>query len=618
MALAQALLTFLSLCGFCFGFASLGMRILRALHYDMPSDSDHVLVALAVGLVTTEILLFLIQTTQHIREGCLAIVAFLCVLVIWEWKSVWVRTGAALRKIVPTTPVGKFLLMLLGAVALVQFFASQAPLTGSDALHYHFTVQKQILQLGFHPLFSNSHSFLCGQHHLLILFGLALGSEHLALGFIFLGGILTACSLACLASRWTGDLTVTAFTMSFLLTPVVFWQMTSSGSPDIYMAFLATTAVIMFCQKKATPDWKCALLVGFIAGAIAGGKYTGCFVTAAVAIAFVIEYRTASGALLFLVGALVSGSWPYLRNLAWTGNPVFPFLSQRLSPQLVTGYAMANLAKDTGASAGHYLWPAFPFIFLAAVERNVPGFWDFFGPTVLAFAPLIFIAYRNERPWRVSVQVWLISSAAIFFFSGLSRFLLPIFPIALSCAAAGFEVCRRERLAFPNRVVTGLLILMLLVGGAGLALYSNKPVRVAVGLQDEEGYLEERAPDYNLAQAVNKLLAKREDQPKVLVFFRHLYYLNVPFLNGDPGTSFEVDPERLKSASDWLDFFQRKGVGYVVRSPDYPCEFREPLEGMEKTGILIPLERVSVENFEGMRADQKRTATQVVILKVGR
>jgi hypothetical protein len=503
-------------------------------------------------------------------------------------------------------------------VAFVEFFASQAPLTGSDALHYHFTAQKQVLELGFHPLFSNSHSFLCGQHHLLILFGLALGSEHLALGFILLGGILTACSLACLASRWASDPMVTAFTMSFLLTPVVFWQITSSGSPDIYMAFFANAAVIVLCQKNATPDWKRALLVGFIAGAIAGAKYTGCFVTAAIAIAFVVEYRTASGTLLFPVGALVSGIWPYLRNFLWTGNPVFPFLSQRVSPQLVTVYAMANLANDTGASARHDLWHAFPFIFLAAVQRNVPGFWDFFGPTVLAFAPLIFIAYRNEKPWRVSVQVWLISSLAIFFFSGLSRFLLPIFPIALSCAAAGFETTRRERLILPNCVATGLLILMIVVGGAGLALYSYKPVCVAVGLQDEEGYLEERAPDYNLAQAVNKLLGNRKDQPKALVFFRHLYYLNVPFLNGDPGTSFEVDPERLKTASDWLDFFQRKGIGYVIRTPDYPREFREPLEGMEKTGILLPLEKVYVENFEGMRADQKRTATQVVILKVNR
>jgi hypothetical protein len=124
----------------------------------------------------------------------------------------------------------------------VEFLASQAPLTGSDALHYHFTAQKQILEFGFHPFFSDSNSFLCGQHHVLILFGLALGSERLALGFIYLGGILTTASLACLASRWASEKLVLASSLLFLLSPVVFWQITSSGAPDIFMAFLACTA----------------------------------------------------------------------------------------------------------------------------------------------------------------------------------------------------------------------------------------------------------------------------------------------------------------------------------------------------------------------------------------
>src|SRR5205814_9500622 len=52
--------------------------------------------------------------------------------------------------------------------------------------------------------------------YLLILLGLALGSEQLALGFIFLGGILTAASLACLASRWAPYEIVTGFVLIFL------------------------------------------------------------------------------------------------------------------------------------------------------------------------------------------------------------------------------------------------------------------------------------------------------------------------------------------------------------------------------------------------------------------
>jgi hypothetical protein len=54
-----------------------------------------------------------------------------------------------------------------------------APLTGSDAMHYHFTVQRLILEQDFDPLFSNSRSFLCGQHHLLV--ALAIATEFLSI-----------------------------------------------------------------------------------------------------------------------------------------------------------------------------------------------------------------------------------------------------------------------------------------------------------------------------------------------------------------------------------------------------------------------------------------------------
>ena len=72
MALAQAVLTSVLLCGFCLGFAPLGNRILRALHGEMASDDEQLLVAIAVGLISTEILLFLIGRTQHIRLACVA------------------------------------------------------------------------------------------------------------------------------------------------------------------------------------------------------------------------------------------------------------------------------------------------------------------------------------------------------------------------------------------------------------------------------------------------------------------------------------------------------------------------------------------------------------------
>lgn len=618
MALALAAFIFLALCGFCLGFASLGNLILRILHLEMPSDSEHLLVAIALGLLITEILVFPVQLSAYIRQGSVAIVVLLCAFLLLEWNSVWARMRRALRLIAPTSPFSKFLLVLLAIVVCVQFLAAMAPLTGSDALHYHFTVQKQILEHGFHPNFSISHSLLCGQHHLLILFGLALGSEQLALGFIFLGGLLTTASMACLISRWASATVVAAFSLLFLLTPVVFWQISSSGAPDIFMAFLTCTAVMVLCKEPHARTWQQIALAGFLVGGIAGAKYTGCLIAAAFLIATAAEFRSLAQLALFTVASQLSGIWPYLRNFVWTGNPVFPFLSAKLSPHLVSAYALANLASDTGVSSLRDPLRLIPFIFLAAAQKKNPGLWDFFGPVVLALAPLILLALRNVRAWRVPILVWSLSSAGIFFASGLPRFLLPLFPIALSCAAAGFEAAFRQKWKMISMVATALIILMVLAGAAGLAIYSERPVLAALGVLPKTEYLEQSSQDYEVIEAVNKLLGGQQSKLRTLVFVRHLYYLDIPYLNGNPGTSFQVDPERLHATQAWKAFFEKNDIGYVVRSPSYPGAISQSLTEMERDGDLLPLAQEEVQNLQGKRTDQVLASIPVVVLKVKR
>ena len=188
MAVTQDLLTLVALACFCLAFACFGNGILKLLKFELERDAEHLLVAIGIGLIGMELLLFLVQFTQHIRQGSLFVIGLLCVPLFSESAAILRRVRASFQFLTSGSTVGHYLLLFIGVVLCLEFFISMAPLTGSDAMHYHFTVQKLILEHGFRPLFSNSHSFLCGQHHLLILLGLSLGSEKLALGFIFLGG----------------------------------------------------------------------------------------------------------------------------------------------------------------------------------------------------------------------------------------------------------------------------------------------------------------------------------------------------------------------------------------------------------------------------------------------
>src|SRR5205823_13565184 len=122
-------------------------------------------------------------------------------------------------------------------------------------------------------------------------------------------------------------------------------------------------------------------------------KYTGCFIAASMALAFILQFRGVTRWLTFMLGSLSGGIWPYLRNTIWTGNPVFPFLSEKVSPHLITAYALTSLASDTGAAERHNPAQLLPFFFLAGVRAKRLGFWDFFGPTVFGLAPLVFLGY---------------------------------------------------------------------------------------------------------------------------------------------------------------------------------------------------------------------------------
>jgi hypothetical protein len=136
-----------------------------------------------------------------------------------------------------------------------------------------------------------------------------------------------------------------------------------------------------------------------------------------------------------------------------------------------------------------------------------------------------------------------------------------------------------------------LVVLMTVLGSAGLVLYSGRPVLAALGFVSKQKYLEENSQDYETVEAVNRLVGKQETHLRTLLFVRHLYYLDIPYLNGDPGTSFALDADHLQTAQEWKAFFFEKRIGYVVRSPQYPQVIAAPLEEMKKNGDLVPKRR---------------------------
>jgi hypothetical protein len=616
MALATSSAVLLAVGLFTIIATALGHRLLRLSALKFSSDAEHLLCSAALGVICLEMLFFLAQILGHIRVGVISVIVAALLFGVTDLPRILTRASHIAHATLGESRLEKFLIALTGLVLFVEGFAAMAPLTGSDALHYHFTAPLLVLQSGFHPNFFLSHGFFCGQSHLLILAALALGSDQLAMGLLFLGGALAAAASVCLARQWIDRPWRWSVALVFLLTPVVFWQISSAGAPDLWMAFFATLGVVVISHCKELPKSSQAFLVGALAGAVAGAKYTGCIVAASLAVAYYREARSVPRLFFFVTAALGTGVWPFARNLVWTGDPVFPFLMRWLSPARVNGYTLASYLADTGAGEHTNVWQILKFPFFAAINPLHPGFWQYLGPLVLAFAPLLILVVRSTPAWRATLTVWILSALGIGATSGMTRFLLPVLPIALVAVLAGVAQLTPAGWHRARYFAIATVCSFLLFGIAGLLVYERSALSVAAGFTSKEEYLRNHSPDYETSQFINQVLTGREAEGKALVFFRHTYYLRVPFVYGDPAASWAVDPAKMQTPREWRELFRVQGVHWVVRSPEYPPAIAAPLGELESQGRLVPIAESEVSDFQGLRISGERQSRLVVILQL--
>ena len=595
-------------------FAGLGHFLLDRAHLDFRSSIEELLFSLAVGVVAFELLVSLGELWPNTRLGVCAAVVLAGAVGLPLAPKVFRDLRLVAETLAKVPAVERRLALAIGGILFLEGFAAMAPLTGSDALHYHFTVPLLILREGFHPNWFLPHSFFTGLGHQLILAGLALGSEKLALGWIFLAGAAAALAAAHLTRQWVQGVWPYLTALVFLLTPVAFWQITTAGAPDVWMALLAPLGVLAIVRARENPTVAAAFLAGAIAGGVAGDKYTGLILAGCLFAAFAEEVRALQKSLIFLAAAGATGVWPYLRNWLWSGDPLFPFLMRHLAPERVNQTALASMLADTGASTSRGLWQIVGFPFFAAVDQTHLGFWQLLGPLVLAFAPLVLLAVRRTPLWRTALIVWIAGALGVGLSSGGMRLLLPLLPIALAGVMAGVAQlqARRWRAAFvfAQLSIAGFLAF----GLAGLVLYARSSWAVSAGLTTRESYLLLHAPDYPRSEFVNQQLAGKEGGGRALVFLEHLYYLQVPFLYGDPEASWAMDPNRLRSDDEWRSLFSRYNIRWVVRGAEYPRTLSEAMNRLERENILVPCASGTVEDLFGNRIGGVREAERMTVL----
>jgi hypothetical protein len=606
---------------FAFGClaAAFGSRMLGWLGISLNDGLERTLFGAGLFLALFQILSFLLSLFGFLNAPTVIVILALAALFSGkEWKQIGALAAKVFARLrgAARDPLTALLMISTSVVLVVDALMSAAPMVSTDAMLYHFAVPMLEAGKKWEPIYGIPFSFYTGQAHSLIQLGLTLHSEHIAMGSIFLAGALAMASLFVLVRRLASERWAWTAALTFLLSPMVYWQMSTSGCPDIWIAFFVTLIVLAAARGIETQISSWWFLAGIFAGAAAGVKYTSWVVPAALVVCCLVSTRSIRLSSLCGAFSLFAGAWPLVRNVWWSGDPFFPFLSRYLNPKNANWYALSEIRGNlTPPGSSHSLIGLIKYPFLITLRQDAyGGFGHWFGPLVIVLAPLLLFA-RWKRPlWPVAGAMWAAVLLTNEFTAQQPRYLLSVFPIALALVFAAAARTMEWKSRLIPVMVTGSIIIFLIFGAASEALYSKDFLPIVFGRETREAFLTRMAADYPAASFVNSSLGGGEG--RAMIFFHLVYYLRVPFEIGIPEESWLMNPEKITDADSLLRFLTQHQVRWVVKSPSYPALLAHSFQTLEEEGKLRPAFSGNASTFSNFRMYGERVQFKMVILEV--
>ena len=432
------------------------------------------------------------------------------------------KSGRFLRGIRPSRPP-TLVLVYVGIVLFLALLQALLPPLSWDALSYHLTGPKLYLAAGqIRPGIDIAPLNYPALLEMLFMLAMAVRGDVAAklLHFFYyfmLAGLVYVIARDYLRVKqsWMAVLFLLAVPLPLILS--------TQAYSDLPLAFYQVAALLAFFQWQKQRNWRWLVLSGALAGLALGLKYnsliTPLIIGALLLWEFRKEWRRGIRPLLaFAIPAsLIALPW-YIKNIVFTGNPVYPFVFGGVFwdefraasfPETGTGLGFDLLAflrlpyditlglqdATQDGPVGPFFLIFLPLILLYAVTklgRSAPR----------PFFPLLFFALIQYLFWMIGV----ISSAHLW----QSRFLLPAF-IALCPVLAWLwqDLARFDHPQFSLQRFVSLalgfaLILNLLI--QSVQLLTSAPYNYVMGRDSREVTLQRTINGHYLAmQAINEL-----------------------------------------------------------------------------------------------------------------
>lgn len=488
----------------------------------------------------------------------------------------------------------------LGLLLWALFLQTIWPAVGWDANVYHLTVPRLWAEAGgFRPIPFNVYSNWPLNTELLFLVASLFRDYVLAKLIHFWLGVLTLIAVFWIVRRSAGAL-YGWFAAALVLCNQIVLAEFRVAYVDLAFAFFFFAAFLLLqaALERERPGPRDLIVVGLLAGVVAGIKLTGILAVLCLAILLVLEWprgRKVEGglaralAVLLLPSVAVLLAW-FAKSWIFTGNPVYPFLhgvfgGPSWSPEL--GERLRDWQQGIGMGRGLVDYLLLPVRVVLMGDRGYDRFDGQVHSLWLVWIPLsVWMARRSVLVRRC---LWV---AGLYFVSWSltsqqMRFLIPILPFlatAASCSLAELLQGIESRLGRPlsNYLLPIATVLIVALSGGRYLLGGWRLTSVYM----EEGGSVRESVVHPIYRFINETLP---DDSRLLMlntnhgFFCHREYLADSFFEASQTSELVKDCETKLDVAETL---RSMGLTHIlIENRDlgipYPRAFREFLSSPE-------------------------------------
>ncbi|HQK84118.1 MAG TPA: hypothetical protein PLK24_09290 [Atribacter sp.] len=416
-----------------------------------------------------------------------------------------------------------------GALALMlAFLQTLTPPWDYDGLMYHLQGPRLFLDAGkIIPIPENWLTYYPFIWQMLNMLGMGLGSDIVAkvINFSFL--IILLLSTYAFCKKWISEITGFLSIALLLGTPILItWGVLAYV--DIAWSvtqFLAINFALLWSKERST---KFLLLAGVFQGLALSTKYMALWGLGIIVLFICLQFlkniksltdlkSLTKEALCFVFFAVLFASPWYLKNIIWTGNPIFPFFLQQKSINPVELEFAMDYTRSFGTGKNWYDYLLLPISLYIKYYQfgTFLGDVDFPNPVFLSVFILPFI--KSKIPQEIRKLVGSLSFFAIMLFitwaTGMqqNRFLLPVYPLASILSAVSITtIINKSSFKKIFRVLTlgiigGTIFVSFVVIGRLLAI--THPLKVLLGAESKAKFLGNIIDDFKGIEYINDHLS---------------------------------------------------------------------------------------------------------------